>query len=134
LLRAERSRVFARPGTAQGICDYLKTLTSSWRVKPRFVLFFFKQKTAYEITPGNFLFRMREFEQMEMEFFVPPAEADRWYREWIDLRRRWYLDLGLRGSHLRVREHTADELSHYSRGTSDLESLFPIRWSDDHGI
>jgi glycyl-tRNA synthetase len=69
-----------------------------------------------------------------MEFFVPPAEADEWYRYWIEERRRWYLDLGLRESHLRVREHGAEELSHYSCGTSDLEYLFPIGWSDLEGI
>jgi glycyl-tRNA synthetase len=71
---------------------------------------------------------------MEMEFFVPPADAEKWYREWIRLRRQWYLDLGLRESHLRVREHEASELSHYSSGTSDLEYLFPIGWSELEGI
>ena len=71
---------------------------------------------------------------MEMEFFVPPAESPRWYEYWIGERRRWYLDLGLRESHLRVRAHDADELSHYSSGTSDLEYLFPIGWSELEGI
>jgi glycyl-tRNA synthetase len=69
-----------------------------------------------------------------MEFFVPPADADAWYHEWIKLRRQWYLDLGLRESHLRVRAHEANELSHYSSGTSDLEYLFPIGWSELEGI
>jgi glycyl-tRNA synthetase (class II) len=91
------------------------------RRKPPFGIAQVGKSFRNEITPGNFLFRTREFEQMEMEFFVPPAGADRWYRQWIDIRRRWYLDLGLRESHLRVREHDADELSHYSSGTSDLE-------------
>ena len=71
---------------------------------------------------------------MEMEFFVPPAEASDWYRYWIEERRSWYLRLGLRESHLRVREHDADELSHYSSGTSDIEYLFPIGWSELEGI
>src|SRR5664279_4424136 len=87
-----------------------------------------------EITPGNFIFRTREFEQMEMEFFVPPDQAERWYREWIELRERWYTDLGLRPDHLRVRPHDADELSHYSSGTSDVEYLFPIGWSELEGV
>jgi glycyl-tRNA synthetase len=77
---------------------------------------------------------MREFEQMEMEFFVPPAEAQEWYREWIRIRRQWFLDLGIRESHLRVREHEATELSHYSRGTSDLEYLYPIGWQELEGV
>jgi glycyl-tRNA synthetase len=77
---------------------------------------------------------MREFEQMEMEFFVSPREATQWYEYWIAERWRWYLDLGLRGSHLRVRPHDQDELSHYSSATSDLEYLFPIGWSELEGI
>jgi len=103
-------------------------------VKPPFGIAQIGKSFRNEITPGNFLFRTREFEQMEMEFFVPPADAGKWYREWIELRRQWYLDLGLRTSHLRVREHTPDELSHYSSGTSDLEYLFPIGWSELEGI
>src|SRR5439155_6088488 len=87
-----------------------------------------------EITPGNFLFRTREFEQMEMEFFVPPAEADEWYRYWINERMAWYRRYGLRENHLRVRPHEQDELSHYSRATSDIEYLFPIGWSELEGI
>src|SRR5581483_8743545 len=87
-----------------------------------------------EITPGNFLFRVREFEQMEMEFFVPPAEADEWFRYWLDARFQWYLDHGLRRSQLRVREHDEDERSHYSQATSDIEYLFPIGWSELEGV
>jgi glycyl-tRNA synthetase len=104
------------------------------RVRPPFGIAQIGKSFRNEITPGNFLFRMREFEQMEMEFFVPAADAERWYHEWIGLRRQWYLDLGMRESHLRVREHEADELSHYSSGTSDLEYLFPIGWSELEGI
>ncbi|MBS1843704.1 MAG: glycine--tRNA ligase, partial [Actinobacteria bacterium] len=84
--------------------------------------------------PGNFIFRTREFEQMEMEFFVPPDSADRWYHEWIEIRERWYTDLGIRPDHLRIRPHDQDELSHYSSGTSDVEYLFPIGWSELEGI
>jgi glycyl-tRNA synthetase len=133
-VRDEGSLAYLRPETAQGIFVNFKNVTSSMRVKPPFGIAQIGKSFRNEITPGNFLFRTREFEQMEMEFFAPPADADRWYREWIDLRRTWYLDLGLRPSHLRVREHEADELSHYSSGTSDLEYLFPIGWSELEGI
>jgi glycyl-tRNA synthetase len=87
-----------------------------------------------EITPGNFIFRTREFEQMEMEFFVPPAEAQRWFEHWLAERERWYVELGLRSDHLRLRAHEPDELSHYSSQTSDVEYLFPIGWSELEGI
>jgi len=133
-VRDEGARAYLRPETAQGIFVNFKNITSSMRVKPPFGIAQIGKSFRNEITPGNFLFRMREFEQMEMEFFVPPAEAERWYAYWIDERRRWYLELGLRASHLRVRAHDADELSHYSSATSDLEYLFPIGWSELEGI
>jgi glycyl-tRNA synthetase len=133
-VRDEGSAAYLRPETAQGIFVNFKNVTSSLRVKPPFGIAQIGKSFRNEITPGNFLFRMREFEQMEMEFFVPPGEAEHWYVEWIGLRRQWYLDLGLRDSHLRVREHDADELSHYSSGTSDLEYLFPIGWQELEGI
>src|SRR6266576_1096859 len=128
------SKAYLRPETAQGIFINFKNVLQLARRKPPFGIAQIGKSFRNEITPGNFLFRVREFEQMEMEYFVPPNEAEKWYREWIELRRRWYLDLGLRESHLRVREHTADELSHYSSGTSDLEYLFPIGWSELEGI
>jgi glycyl-tRNA synthetase len=133
-VRDEGARAYLRPETAQGIFVNFKNVTSSMRVKPPFGIAQIGKSFRNEITPGNFLFRMREFEQMEMEFFVPPAEAERWHAYWIDERRRWYLELGLRASHLRVRAHDADELSHYSSATSDLEYLFPIGWSELEGI
>jgi glycyl-tRNA synthetase len=133
-VRDEGSLAYLRPETAQGIFVNFKNVTSSLRVKPPFGIAQIGKSFRNEITPGNFLFRTREFEQMEMEFFVPPAEATRWYEYWIDERRRWYLDLGLRESHLRVRAHDPGELSHYSSGTSDLEYLFPIGWSELEGI
>src|SRR3954463_15141226 len=133
-VKDEGSAAYLRPETAQGIFVNFKNVTDSMRVKPPFGIAQIGKSFRNEITPGNFLFRMREFEQMEMEYFVPPAEADEHYRYWIDERRRWYLDLGLRESHLRVRAHDADELSHYSSGTSDLEYLFPIGWSELEGI
>jgi glycyl-tRNA synthetase len=133
-VRDEGSAAYLRPETAQGIFVNFKNVTSSMRVKPPFGIAQVGKSFRNEITPGNFLFRMREFEQMEMEYFVPPAEANEQYLYWIDERRRWYLDLGMRESHLRVRAHDADELSHYSSGTSDLEYLFPIGWSELEGI
>ncbi len=133
-VRESGSTAYLRPETAQGIFVNFKNVTSSLRVKPPFGIAQIGKSFRNEITPGNFIFRLREFEQMEMEFFVPPAEADEWHRYWIEERRRWHLSLGLRESHLRVRAHDADELSHYSSATSDLEYLFPIGWLELEGI
>ncbi len=128
------SKAYLRPETAQGIFINFKNVAQIARRRPPFGIAQVGKSFRNEITPGNFLFRTREFEQMEMEFFVPPGEAARWYRYWIEERVRWYTRLGIRESHLRVREHSADELSHYSRGTSDIEYLFPIGWSELEGI
>ncbi|MGH3003442.1 MAG: glycine--tRNA ligase [Gaiellaceae bacterium] len=133
-VREDASRAYLRPETAQGIFVNFKNVTSSLRVKPPFGIAQIGKSFRNEITPGNFLFRVREFEQMEMEFFVPPADAEEWHRYWIDERRRWHLDLGLRPSHLRVRVHDTEELSHYSSATSDLEYLFPIGWQELEGV
>jgi glycyl-tRNA synthetase len=133
-VREDASRAFLRPETAQGIFVNFKNVTSSMRVKPPFGIAQIGKSFRNEITPGNFLFRLREFEQMEMEFFVPPAEAEDWHRYWIDQRRRWHLDLGLRESHLRVRAHEGAELSHYSTATSDIEYLYPIGWLELEGV
>ena len=134
-MREDASRAYLRPETAQGIFVNFKNVTSSMRVKPPFGIAQIGKSFRNEITPGNFLFRMREFEQMEMEFFVPPADADEWHRYWIDAApSNWHLDLGLRASHLRVRAHDADELSHYSSATSDIEYLFPIGWQELEGV
>jgi glycyl-tRNA synthetase len=130
----EGSEVYLRPETAQGIFINFKNVLGFARKKPPFGIAQVGKSFRNEITPGNFIFRTREFEQMEMEFFVPPDDADRWYREWIEIRERWYTDLGLRPDHLRIRPHDPDELSHYSSGTSDVEYLFPIGWSELEGI
>ena len=133
-VRDEGSQAFLRPETAQGIFVNFKNVISSLRVKPPFGIAQIGKSFRNEITPGNFLFRLREFEQMEMEFFVPPADADEWFRYWVDARFRWHLELGVRPSHLRARAHEASELSHYSSATSDIEYLFPIGWSELEGI
>jgi glycyl-tRNA synthetase len=128
------SNAYLRPETAQGIFVNFKNVLQLARRKPPFGIAQVGKSFRNEITPGNFLFRTREFEQMEMEYFVPPAEADGWYRYWIDERYRWYTRYGLRDSHLRVRPHEAEELSHYSSATSDIEYFFPIGWSELEGI
>ena len=126
--------VYLRPETAQGIFINFKNVLQFSRRKPPFGIAQIGKSFRNEITPGNFIFRTREFEQMEMEFFVPPDEADRWFAHWLAERERWYVELGIRPDHLRLRAHDADELSHYSSGTSDVEYLFPIGWSELEGI
>jgi glycyl-tRNA synthetase len=128
------TEAYLRPETAQGIFVNFKNVLQLARRKPPFGIAQIGKAFRNEITPGNFLFRTREFEQMEMEYFVPPEEAENWYRYWIDERYGWYMRYGLRESHLRVRPHEQDELSHYSRGTSDIEYLFPIGWSELEGV
>src|SRR4051794_40699282 len=128
------SVAYLRPETAQGIFINFKNVLQFSRRKPPFGIAQIGKSFRNEITPGNFIFRTREFEQMEMEFFVPPAEAQHFYRHWCDARRAWYEELGIRPDHLQLREHDADELSHYSSGTSDVEYLFPIGWSELEGI
>jgi glycyl-tRNA synthetase len=128
------SVAYLRPETAQGIFINFKNVLQFSRKKPPFGIAQVGKSFRNEITPGNFIFRTREFEQMEMEFFVPPAEGPRWYEFWKEERRRWYEELGIRPDLLRLREHDRDELSHYSSGTADIEYLFPIGWSELEGI
>jgi glycyl-tRNA synthetase len=128
------STAYLRPETAQGIFINFKNVAQIARRKPPFGIAQTGKSFRNEITPGNFLFRVREFEQMEMEFFVPPPEAPKWYEYWIEERRQWYLDLGLRRSMLRVREHRPEERSHYSSATSDIEYLYPIGWQELEGV
>jgi len=128
------STAYLRPETAQGIFLNFRNVLQVARRKPPFGIAQVGKSFRNEITPGNFIFRTLEFEQMEMEFFVPPAEAERWYAYWLDARMEWYRSLGLRPDHLRLRAHDPDELSHYSSGTSDVEYLFPIGWSELEGI
>ena len=125
---------YLRPETAQGIFINFKNVLQFSRKKPPFGIAQVGKSFRNEITPGNFIFRTREFEQMEMEYFVPPAQAQEWFAHWLQERQRWYLDLGIRSDHLRLREHPQEELSHYSSATSDVEYLFPIGWSELEGI
>jgi glycyl-tRNA synthetase len=128
------SVAYLRPETAQGIFVNFKNVLQFSRKKPPFGIAQVGKSFRNEITPGNFIFRTREFEQMEMEFFVAPLEAQKWFEHWLSERMRWYTTLGLRPDHVRLRAHDADELSHYSSGTSDVEYLFPIGWSELEGI
>jgi glycyl-tRNA synthetase len=128
------SVAYLRPETAQGIFVNFKNVMQLARRKPPFGIAQTGKSFRNEITPGNFLFRVREFEQMEMEYFVPPDEAPRWYEYWIEQRLQWYLDLGLRRSQLRVREHEPSERSHYSSATSDIEYLYPFGWLELEGV
>jgi glycyl-tRNA synthetase len=104
------------------------------RKKPPFGIAQIGKSFRNEITPGNFVFRTREFEQMEMEYFVPPAESQQWYEYWCKARYDWYVELGMPTDKLRLRPHADDELSHYSSGTSDVEFLFPWGWDELEGI
>jgi glycyl-tRNA synthetase len=125
-LAGEEGTAFLRPETAQGIFVNFKNVTDSSRVRIPFGIAQMGKSFRNEITPRNFTFRSREFEQMEIEFFCHPSESAQWYRYWRDRRLKWYTDLGLAGSRLQLREHDKDELSHYSCGTSDIEYAFPF--------
>jgi glycyl-tRNA synthetase len=128
------SAAYLRPETAQGIFINFKNVLQLARRKPPFGIAQTGKSFRNEITPGNFLFRVREFEQMEMEYFVPPADSQRWYEYWIEQRLNWHRGLGLRDENLRVREHSAEERSHYSSGTSDIEYRYPIGWQELEGV
>src|SRR4051795_3213581 len=130
----EGSTVYLRPETAQGIFLDFKTTLQYARKKPPFGIAQIGKSFRNEITPGNFIFRTLEFEQMEMEFFVAPDEAQQWHEHWLKERLDWYVRLGIRPDHLKLRPHDADELSHYSSATSDVEYLYPIGWSELEGI
>ena len=133
-VRDEGSIVYLRPETAQGIFLNFRHYLQFGRKKPPFGIAQIGKSFRNEITTGNFIFRTREFEQMEMEFFVPPPKAKDWFEHWLEQRMSWYQQLGIRPDHLRLRAHEPDELSHYSSETSDVEYLFPIGWQELEGI
>ncbi|MFV0258714.1 MAG: glycine--tRNA ligase [Acidimicrobiales bacterium] len=125
---------YLRPETAQGMFINFANVLNTARRRPPFGIAQVGKSFRNEITPGNFVFRTREFEQMELEFFVPPAEAEQWYQYWCQERFDWYLEHGIPADQLRLRAHDPDELSHYSSGTSDVEFLFPWGWDELEGI
>ena len=133
-VEGEGATVYMRPETAQGMFVNFANVLQTSRKKPPFGIAQVGKSFRNEITPGNFIFRTREFEQMEMEFFVPPAESAKWYDYWCETRMQWYIDLGIPADMLRLRAHEADELSHYSSGTSDIEFKFPWGWGELEGI
>jgi glycyl-tRNA synthetase len=133
-VEGEGATVYMRPETAQGMFVNFANVLQTSRKKPPFGIAQVGKSFRNEITPGNFIFRTREFEQMEMEFFVPPAESSKWYEYWCNERLNWYIELGIPAELLRIRAHDADELSHYSAGTSDIEFKFPWGWGELEGI
>ena len=133
LAGGDDDRAFLRPETAQGIFMNFKNVLDTSRVRVPFGIGQIGKSFRNEITPRNFTFRSREFEQMEIEFFCKPDESAAWYRFWRDRRWNWYLSLGLTAGKLQLREHAADELSHYSVGTADIEYAFPFLATGEFG-
>jgi len=130
----DASVAYLRPETAQGIFVNFANVQTTTRKKPPFGIAQVGKSFRNEITPGNFLFRTREFEQMEMEYFVPPEDGERWFEYWCAERYRWYTDLGIPEDRLRLRPHDPEELSHYSVGTADVEYAYPWGWGELEGI
>jgi glycyl-tRNA synthetase len=130
----QASVVYMRPETAQGIFVNFLNVQQASRLKPPFGIAQIGKSFRNEITPGNFTYRTREFEQMEMEFFVPAADDRKWYEYWLEQRLSWYKSLGLKPEKLRLREHAKDELAHYAKACSDVEYEFPFGWSELEGI
>lgn len=133
-LEDDASVAYLRPETAQGIFVNFANVQTTSRKKPPFGIAQIGKSFRNEITPGNFIFRTREFEQMEMEFFVPPADSQKWFEYWCAERFSWYLDLGIPEDMLRLRPHDPDELSHYSTGTADVEFAYPWGWGELEGV
>ena len=125
---------YLRPETAQGMFTNFSNVLNTTRKKPPFGIAQVGKSFRNEITPQNWIFRTREFEQIDLEFFVPPAESAQWYEFWCNERLQWYIDLGIPREMLRLRDHDADELSHYSSGTADIEFLFPWGFDELEGI
>jgi glycyl-tRNA synthetase len=133
-VEGEGATAYLRPETAQGIFTNFANVLAATRKKPPFGIAQIGKSFRNEITPQNFVFRTREFEQMEMEYFVPPAEAEEWYRHWIQARFDWYVNLGIAPEQLRLHEHAKEDLSHYSKGTTDVEFLFPWGFDELEGV
>ncbi|MFP4640811.1 MAG: glycine--tRNA ligase [Dehalococcoidia bacterium] len=130
----DAAEIYLRPETAQGIFVNFQNVLNSTRKKLPFGIAQIGKSFRNEITPGNFVFRTREFEQMEIEYFVKPGTDDEWFEHWVQERLNWYLNLGIRRENLRLRPHESDELAHYARSCTDVEYQFPIGWSELEGI
>ncbi len=134
-VESAENEVYLRPETAQGMFVDFGTVQQATRKKLPFGIAQIGKSFRNEITPGNFIYRTREFEQMEMEFFVEPGTDEDWHEVWIKARMDWYTGLGMKAENLRVREHEKDELSHYSKRTVDIEYKFPFTdWGELEGI
>jgi glycyl-tRNA synthetase len=133
-VETEANVAYLRPETAQGQFVNFNNVLHTTRKRPPFGIAQIGKAFRNEITPGNFVFRTREFELMEVEYFVPPDEGPKWFDHWRQERLQWYLDLGIPRDMLRLRDHEADELSHYSSATSDVEFTFPWGWGELEGI
>ena len=130
----EATVVYLRPETAQGIFVNFQNVLTSTRKKLPFGIAQIGKSFRNEITTGNFIFRMREFEQMEIEYFVKPGTDEESFKRWVEDRFNWYVNLGIKKENLRLRQHAKDELAHYARDCYDVEYLFPIGWSELEGI
>ena len=128
------SQIYLRPETAQGIFVNFKNIQRTSRKKIPFGVAQIGKSFRNEITPGNFIFRTREFEQMELEFFCKPGEDLQWFKYWKGYCKTWLLNLGIKEENIRMRDHTDEELSHYSNATTDIEFLFPFGWGELWGI
>ena len=126
--------LFLRPETAQGIFVNFSNVLNSSRKKLPFGIAQIGKAFRNEITPGNFTFRTREFEQMEVEFFVKPGDDEEWLNDWVTTRFQWYVKYGIREENLRLRRHDGDELAHYAKDTYDIEYRFPWGWGELEGI
>jgi glycyl-tRNA synthetase len=126
--------VYLRPETAQGIFVNFQNVLTTSRKKLPFGIGQIGKSFRNEITPGNFTFRTREFEQMEIEYFVKPGTDEEHYRQWIEERFNWYKNLGITPERLRVRPHEQEELAHYAKACSDIEYYFPMGWSELEGV
>jgi len=133
-VKATAEKIYLRPETAQGIFVNFENVLTTSRKKLPFGIAQIGKSFRNEITPGNFIFRTREFEQMEIEYFVKPDTDQQWFEHWVEQRFNWYVKLGIRKENLRLRPHAKDELAHYARACSDIEYLFPMGWSELEGI
>ncbi len=133
-VKNENSQVFLRPETAQGIFINFENVLRTMRAKIPFGIANIGKSFRNEITPGQFIFRTREFEQMEIEFFCKESEEDQWMDYWIKKRMEWYQSLGIKEDYLQLREHEENELAHYAKKTVDIEYLYPWGWGELEGI